>query len=257
MVRSGSDDGHVVLRVEPVLSRFQQNLLVHLAPESKSFPVRFRFLSGPRTEPIAPQVDRQMENRASGPELVLVFSGKRKSGKDYITDVIQDRLGPEVCAVLRLSGPLKQQYAQERGLDLNQLLGSGPYKERYRADMIRWGEDRRNCDPGFFCRLATRGAQQPVWVVSDARRQSDLQWFRSEFPRQTRSVRVQCSEETRRQRGWSFTPGVDDAESECGLDRGVEFDWTIRNEADAPSLDQQLQPILTAAQDAAVLRHDQ
>ncbi|XP_008428797.2 LOW QUALITY PROTEIN: phosphomevalonate kinase [Poecilia reticulata] len=239
------------------LSRFQQNLLVHLAPESKSFPVRFRFLSGPRTEPIAPQVDRQMENRASGPELVLVFSGKRKSGKDYITDVIQDRLGPEVCAVLRLSGPLKQQYAQERGLDLNQLLGSGPYKERYRADMIRWGEDRRNCDPGFFCRLATRGAQQPVWVVSDARRQSDLQWFRSEFPRQTRSVRVQCSEETRRQRGWSFTPGVDDAESECGLDRGVEFDWTIRNEADAPSLDQQLQPILTAAQDAAVLRHDQ
>lgn len=119
-------------------------------------------------------------------------------------------------------------------------------------------------------------------VVSDARRPSDLQWFRSEFPRQTRSVRVQCSEETRGRRGWSFTPGtlahlslslcvsrsrlptqeftcpsgVDDAESECGLDRGVEFDWIIRNEADAPSLDQQLQPILRAAQEAAVLRHN-
>lgn len=111
-------------------------------------------------------------------------------------------------------------------------------------------------------------------VVSDARRLSDLQWFCSEFPRQTRSVRVECSEETREQRGWSFTAGetglhlclnlwdvgwltctfcasgVDDAESECGLDR-VQFDWVITNEADAPSLDQQLQPILTRAKEAA------
>lgn len=44
-------------------------------------------------------------------------------------------------------------------------------------------------------------------VVSDARRLSDLQWFWSEFPRQTLSVRVQSSEKTREQRGWSFTAG--------------------------------------------------
>uniref|UniRef100_A0A3Q0SLP1 Phosphomevalonate kinase n=1 Tax=Amphilophus citrinellus TaxID=61819 RepID=A0A3Q0SLP1_AMPCI len=176
--------------------------------------------------------------------LVLVFSGKRKSGKDYVTELIQKRLGSEVCCVLRLSGPLKEQYAQEHGLDLDQLMGPGPYKERYRADMIRWGEACRHQDPGFFCRLATRGARQPVWVVSDARRLSDLQWFWAEFPQQTRSVRVQSSEKTRSQRGWSFTTGVDDAESECGLDSGIKFDWIIINEANAPSLDEQLHPIL-------------
>nr|XP_046254586.1 phosphomevalonate kinase isoform X1 [Scatophagus argus] len=148
-----------------------------------------------------------MEDRVSEPTLVLVFSGKRKSGKDYVTDLIHNRLGSEVCCVLRLSGPLKQQYAQEHSLDLDQLLGPGPYKEQYRADMIRWGEARRRQDPGFFCRLATKGVHQPVWVVSDARRLSDLQWFWSEFPQQTRSVRVQCSEKTRKQRGWSFTTG--------------------------------------------------
>uniref|UniRef100_A0A3P8SY69 Phosphomevalonate kinase n=1 Tax=Amphiprion percula TaxID=161767 RepID=A0A3P8SY69_AMPPE len=187
----------------------------------------------------------------SVPELVLVFSGKRKSGKDFVTDRIQRRLGSEVCGILRLSGPLKQQYAQEHGLDLDQLLGSGPYKERYRADMIHWGETRRLQDPGFFCRLATRGIRQPVWVVSDARRLSDLQWFRSKFPLQTQCVRVQSSEETRMQRGWSFTAGVDDAESECGLDSGVQFDWIITNEGDAPSLDEQLQPILKLAEEAS------
>ncbi|KAM7382791.1 hypothetical protein PAMP_002501 [Pampus punctatissimus] len=146
-----------------------------------------------------------MEDRVSEPRLVLVFSGKRKSGKDYVTDLILNRLGADICCILRLSGPLKQQYAQEHGLDLDQLLGPGLYKEQYRADMIRWGEARRSQDPGFFCRLATRGAQQPVWVVSDARRLSDLQWFWTEFPQQTRCVRVQSSENTRKQRGWSFT----------------------------------------------------
>lgn len=192
-----------------------------------------------------------MEDRVSEPQLILVFSGKRKSGKDYVTDLILNRLGADVCCVLRLSGPLKQQYAQEHGLDLDQLLGPGLYKEQYRADMIRWGEARRLKDPGFFCRLATRGARQPVWVVSDARRLSDLQWFWTEFPRQTRCVRVQSSENTRKQRGWSFTAGVDDAESECGLDSSVKFDWIITNEADAPSLEEQLQPILTLAEEAA------
>lgn len=103
-------------------------------------------------------------------------------------------LGPDVCCILRLSGPLKQQYAQvrptpadthiqhftkvtppgynmwlllflqEHNLNLDQLLGPGPYKEQYRADMICWGETRRCQDPGFFCRLATRGASQPIWV---------------------------------------------------------------------------------------------
>ncbi|KAF7644347.1 hypothetical protein LDENG_00223700 [Lucifuga dentata] len=192
-----------------------------------------------------------MEDRVCEPRLVLVFSGKRKSGKDYVTDLIRNRLGPDVCCIVRLSGPLKQQYAQEHGLDLDQLLGSGLYKEQFRTDMISWGQNRRQRDPGFFCRLATRGVHQPVWVVSDARRLSDLQWFCSMFPQQTRCVRVQSSERTRAQRGWTFTKGVDDAESECGLDSGVEFDWIIINEADAPSLEEQLLPILALAEEAA------
>ena len=40
------------------------------------------------------------------PALVLLFSGKRKSGKDFITDRLAARLG-ERSVILRLSGPLK------------------------------------------------------------------------------------------------------------------------------------------------------
>ncbi|XP_020795451.1 phosphomevalonate kinase [Boleophthalmus pectinirostris] len=185
------------------------------------------------------------------PKLVLVFSGKRKSGKDHVTDLLQTRLGPQVSCIVRLSGPLKQQFAQDHGLDLDLLLGPGPYKERFRSQMIHWGEDQRRNDPGFFCRLATRNATQPVWMVSDARRISDLTWFRTQYPTQTRSVRVQCSDQTRISRGWSFTVGVDDAESECGLDSGVDWDWIISNDGDPQDLEDQLRPVIDLALKAA------
>lgn len=54
--------------------------------------------------------------------------------------------------------------------------------------------------------------------------------------------------DTRGQRGWSnavFCPGVDDAESECGLDEGVTFDWIIRNDGDDDVLEKQLEELLS------------
>ncbi|XP_053330764.1 phosphomevalonate kinase isoform X2 [Spea bombifrons] len=178
------------------------------------------------------------------PRLLLVFSGKRKSGKDHVTALLRDRLGPDTCAVLRLSGPLKEQYAKEHGLDYERLLDASEYKEKYRADMIRWGEERRRADPAFFCRGAVDGVKQPVWIISDARRGSDVDWFISTYGAVTQTVRVTASEDTRRARGWVYTPDIDDAESECGLDHGVVFNWIISNDGAPGALEGQLQKLL-------------
>nr|XP_017531994.1 phosphomevalonate kinase isoform X2 [Manis javanica] len=145
-----------------------------------------------------------------GPRLVLLFSGKRKSGKDFVTEALQSRLGADVCAILRLSSPLKEQFAQDHGLDFQRLLGASTYKEAYRRDMILWGEEKRQADPGFFCRKIVEGVSQPIWLVSDTRRMSDIQWFQEAYGAVTRTVRVVASEQSRQQRGWVFIPGVDD-----------------------------------------------
>ncbi|KAG8431735.1 hypothetical protein GDO86_020240 [Hymenochirus boettgeri] len=79
-----------------------------------------------------------------------------------------------------------------------------------------------------------------VMIVSDARRLSDLDWFRSSYGDVLQTVRVVASEQTRKARGWVYTPEVDDAVSECGLDQGVSFDWIIPNDGDDDSLQQQL-----------------
>ncbi|NXT64583.1 PMVK kinase, partial [Chaetops frenatus] len=140
--------------------------------------------------------------------------------------------------------PTEPPSPQEHGLDFQQLLDASAYKEIFRQDMIRWGEEKRHTDPGFFCRAAVEGALQPVWVVSDTRRLSDVEWFRDAYGDVVQTVRVVASEETRKRRNWVFVTGVDDTESECGLDRGVAFDWVITNDGDKVALGEQLEMLV-------------
>lgn len=94
-------------------------------------------------------------------------------------------------------------------MDFSRLLDATEYKEKYRADMISWGESKRNADPGYFCRLTASGpgSEQPVWMISDARRKTDLNYFQSEYPGKVVSIRVVADDDVRQQRGWVFTPG--------------------------------------------------
>ncbi|XP_023340670.1 phosphomevalonate kinase [Eurytemora carolleeae] len=114
------------------------------------------------------------------PKLILIFSGKRKSGKDYITDLLQEKLG-DIAVIIRLSGPLKQCFATTHGLDYEQLLSAGEYKEKYRVAMLEWSEAIRREDYTYFCKAAISkysAEKFPVWIISDARRLTDLQFFR-------------------------------------------------------------------------------
>ncbi|KAH3833056.1 hypothetical protein DPMN_106357 [Dreissena polymorpha] len=186
----------------------------------------------------------------SQPACVLLLSGKRKSGKDFIADRLQCRIGPEVCQILRLSGPLKEQYALDNGLDYQQLLDSTTYKEMYRAKMIAWGEEKRSADPGFFCRKTIELAQpdRNIWIISDARRKTDLAFFSENYQKVLRTIRMTCSDDVRKQRGFIFTQGIDDAESECGLDECVTWDIVISNDGDEALLDMDIDHVVRLVQ---------
>eukprot|EP00056_Hartaetosiga_gracilis_P011856 m.183299 g.183299 ORF g.183299 m.183299 type:complete len:230 (+) comp13592_c0_seq21:81-770(+) len=184
-------------------------------------------------------------NKAA-PDCVIIISGKRKSGKDYLTGALSERIGT-YSSVVRLSAPLKRQFAIDHNLDFEELLKSSEYKEKYRFDMIKWGEEKRAADPGYFCRLATEGQTARVWIVSDARRKTDIEYFQKRY--NTYTLRVSSTESVREQRGWRFTSGVDDAESECGLD-DTEFDHVVENnslEGITPALDRELQKVIVHA----------
>jgi len=74
--------------------------------------------------------------------------------------------------------------------------------------MIRWGEEKRYKDYGHFCRLIASGpgSEKPIWIISDARRRTDIQYFEENY-RRVIKVRIVATEEARLRRGWVFTSG--------------------------------------------------
>ena len=72
---------------------------------------------------------------SANPKCILLFSGKRKSGKDHLTEWLVQKVSGS--KILRLSGPIKKSYADSHGLDFDLLLSSGAYKEQHRLDMIK------------------------------------------------------------------------------------------------------------------------
>ncbi|XP_055534274.1 phosphomevalonate kinase [Wyeomyia smithii] len=166
------------------------------------------------------------------PRVVLLFSGKRKSGKDFLTDRLLQRLTDKCAQIIRISEPIKRSWAEKLGLDLQELLGDGPYKERYRREMIEWSDQKRREDAGFFCRQACAAVDRDICIVSDVRRKTDLHFFRETYGERAKTVRIVASERTRNDRGFTFQEGVDDVQSECDLDDVTSWDLVVHNETD-------------------------
>ncbi|GIY14216.1 phosphomevalonate kinase [Caerostris extrusa] len=144
-----------------------------------------------------------------------------------------ERFGKDNTVIIRLSGPLKERYALENNLNYEKLLEATQYKELFREKMIKWGEAIRNQDPGYFCRHAIEQSQaafKKVWIVSDARRKTDLDFFHLNYGNETYTVRISASDAVRKERGWIYTEGIDNCESECGLDKYTEWNFHICND---------------------------
>lgn len=65
--------------------------------------------------------------------------------------------------------------------------------------------------------------------MSDIRRKTDIEFFECEGYN-IKTIRISASEEVRRARGWVYQSGVDDAQSECGLDDFTRWDLTVEND---------------------------
>ncbi|PNF41091.1 hypothetical protein B7P43_G06226 [Cryptotermes secundus] len=161
---------------------------------------------------------------------------------------LYSRLGTNNTTMIKISAPIKTHWAETHDLDFEELMSAGKYKEEHRQDMIKWSEQIRQKDYGYFCQAAVEmfnAYEKPIWIVSDTRRRSDLKWFKENYDIAVKTVRVLADDDVRRQRGWVFTAGVDDAETECDLDGVTDWDWTIMNNGNERELQAGMQSILS------------
>uniref|UniRef100_A0A0N5BNT8 Phosphomevalonate kinase n=1 Tax=Strongyloides papillosus TaxID=174720 RepID=A0A0N5BNT8_STREA len=164
--------------------------------------------------------------------IIVCMSGKRKSGKDFtcilLAKLLTDR---EVSVEIRsLSHPLKDEFAKNNNLDACELKSSSHYKEIYRRRMVKWGEDQRRIDPHTFCKKTMENPiRSDVIIISDCRRKSDIEYFQETYTNSVVTVRMIAGEKSRIKRGYEFTSGIDDAETECGLDDWPRWDILVLN----------------------------
>ncbi|PAV86275.1 hypothetical protein WR25_10678 [Diploscapter pachys] len=172
-------------------------------------------------------------------KLIVAISGKRKSGKDFVAKRLAEKL--RQVATVHLAGvshSLKQEYAQIHDLNYDELLTDGPEKEQHRRDMIEWGEQKRKQDAGYFCRKAVSADPNcDICIITDCRRTTDMEFFKNYC--KTLAVRIDADLEVRKSRGYIFFYGIDDAESECGLD-DYKHDFVLQNNGDDAFLEKQM-----------------
>lgn len=186
------------------------------------------------------------------PKILLILSGKRKCGKDFLEQIIVKHFDSANCVSFRISAPIKSYFSKMHQLDYGELLKASNYKEQYRNDMVKWSEQLRASDPHCFLREAiftsTVGRNCPIWILNDARRITDLEYFddHKEIDMSNTKIikiRVQCCDTIRAKRDWIFEPGIDDQTTECGLDHYKQWDYLVINENTTEDLMEQLKPM--------------
>lgn len=164
---------------------------------------------------------------------VICISGKRKSGKDFVSKhlakLLTDTEGLQV-SLCGVSYPLKDEYARIHHLNNELLKTSGPYKEIHREKMVEWGEKIRRKDPHYFCRATISNIGDPdVIIITDCRRPSDIEFFSENFGEGLRLVRIESGAAEREARGFRYTSGIDDCDTECALDSREFWHFVVRN----------------------------
>ena len=111
----------------------------------------------------------------------------------------------------------------------------------------------RKDDPNIFLKQAISDAdafnKSKVWILVDARRPCDIEYFLNDqqFAQSTIvTMRIIADDAVRAERGFVFTDGVDDVQSECALDHWNQWTYVICNNNKEELLNQ-LQPIIDSA----------
>eukprot|EP00929_Paragymnodinium_shiwhaense_P082999 TRINITY_DN44035_c0_g1_i1.p1 TRINITY_DN44035_c0_g1~~TRINITY_DN44035_c0_g1_i1.p1 ORF type:complete len:290 (+),score=57.27 TRINITY_DN44035_c0_g1_i1:57-926(+) len=175
-----------------------------------------------------------VQQSADRPKVVIAVSGKRKTGKDYFSDMLLAELDPSRVEVRKFATPIKAHFARQAGMDLAVLETDGPAKEKFRADFYKYDLAERAKDPFVFAREVLQDVQQDILLITDLRQIGDYKFLMQNYKDELILIRLDAQEPLRASRGYSYTAGVDDSAVECDLDddRGLDVPWTLRFEND-------------------------
>lgn len=174
---------------------------------------------------------------------LALISGKRKSGKTYIANKRAAEATYVECKQFAHADAAKRMAAEKYGLDAERLIRDNDYKEQHRSKIIEVCDAARAENPLVFCQKLR--AEIEAWaddqehggvaLITDLRLSAEYTFWRNfadDMDWEFFHTHVTASDDTRRARGWVFTPGVDDhyTETELEQDQSIIPDEVIRND---------------------------
>lgn len=165
--------------------------------------------------------------------LVILISGKRYSGKNYVADILRNTFNiPDYSLAYELKVEMSRSivnFSQTEFLD--KLMKDRQFKEIYRGDLIELGSRRRSENIDYWCnKLHERisSANDSIISITDVRFPNEIEYFTKRFKCVT--IRVQASINDRISRGY-VESNADVSPSECSLDNHqfMEVIWNNNN----------------------------
>jgi phosphomevalonate kinase len=164
-------------------------------------------------------------------KVVVLISGKRKSGKNFFADNLARLLPKDSYEMMAFADVAKLRVAQTYGLDYQRLLHDNEYKEEHRTTLIAYAEAKKTFYGEHVWAEELLGqindSRATYMLVTDWRFHVELEYLKKhcEWPIVTVRINVPL-----RQWGAIFRPEVDSHPSETELDNDV-FDLECSSDA--------------------------
>jgi len=157
---------------------------------------------------------------------LLLMSGKRACGKDFVASILVEELEAAGVSVHRvaLGSVNKRAYAERMGIDAQRLMNDRAFKEEHRIAMVQHHTDRNAEDPSWCLKAVFDESVlsgKKVMLLTDLRTQEDLKWLlhsAADVRGSVHLLRVDASDEARSARGWDKHPVKDSLSTETDFD---------------------------------------
>jgi len=159
-------------------------------------------------------------------QVLLLISGKRSSGKDFLCQQIRKQMRPILgVEKFAIGNIVKRTYAERNGVSFSQLQKKRRFKEEHREGLLKLSQEM---EPGYCERLLLgeiQKCEEPIMMIADVRTRENLAFFETNF-KPTLSIRVSASHKVREDVSWEYHPQIDGGKLECDLD--WKKDWDLR-----------------------------
>jgi len=179
--------------------------------------------------------------------MIVGISGKLRSGKDTVAEILLDAFGETACKRMALADVLKEECSEIYGLDLERVYNDYDYKEEIRHILIKHGADRRAEDIDYWVKKVLETMTNPVTLVPDVRYRNEVDTLATGADKAL-LIRINTTDEARVRHGWNRSKADTDP-SECQLDGYTEWDLVVNNNGTIDDLKHSLAPVVNLISD--------